>query len=344
MGHTRTRWTAAVLTIAPLLLSSMSARAADPCSPPEFKDWNFRQTHDLTKIYFLDTVDSNQYSQASSSFKGNIIIPYIDVPASANYDTMKSQINQVKKMTKLDFKSEHQETIESIGWSELSAKVYIECLRAHNDKLITLEPFQSDPYEKEFFLRATFKPNLTINKREKIKAECIGCTMLLPKTAKIDQGGQITYKILRMAGVPLKISIEIAGRSEVFLLPAPPIPLEIHPWSWTVHLDATELNQKTQDKHLPQDTLCWPSDASSSFVRLGPKDFKLHEGEEFIVGNASAIRIAYGGHQGYASTEVGKPIDDSSQVCFKFNVVEEEPIHSYYGEYRITLRTISRKP
>jgi hypothetical protein len=308
-----------------LTLMFNPGHAIAECSPPDFKNVNFSNLHDLTKYAFLSSIKDQNDQKLAQSFNSGMTIPYIDVPATGDFAQTKEQMRQVERLTQVHLEQDHTETLLNIAWDELGLSAYKECLNAQKGEAVIVEPLQGTaPFGSQLALSITWqrrtKPDTAKQVRDVI---CLGCTASnLKKGDPIEVGVAQVVVLSRKPGENLSLIVNVDGLIGQFHLPRSPRSITKSFNHDSVTVSAT--NRQGNNLRPLNDVICWPNEK-----------VKLKIGEEFLIGTANGNRVGQGGPCGSANEPV-VTVKNANQVCWKFDVMSCDVNNGYSGTYNLT--------
>jgi hypothetical protein len=324
----------AFVTASVLLFVSGEA-FAQGCSPGAFQNLNFSTMSSLTKYAFLSKLSENDVQQNQQKFKGEIVIPYIDVPASGDFQQLKAQLHQVERMTQTNLEQSYAETLVNIGWGELGLEAYKACLNAEADEAIIVEALKgADPFATNLILSLTYKRSTSSTAQPVEQVICAGCDDFagLKQGDLIEQGKQYVFQLSRKPRSNLAVVVKLNGKIGQFNLPKPIVLPKKGTRQFKGTVAATNPVHPAEQLLPTKSVYCLPSDDTSN-----PK---LGEREEFIIGTARGFKTGQGGPLGYAREPTVRD-QDEHRVCWFVDVVSQDIHNGYSGDYTLTAQTVS---
>jgi hypothetical protein len=319
-----------------LLLWASTQSLAQGCSPGDFKNFNFRSMNSLTLYAFLSKMSQSDFQQNEQKIKTDIIIPYIDVPVSSDYQQMRAQLRQVERMTQVNSEQSYAETLRNIAWDELGLEAYKACLDAQADEAIIIEALKgTDPFAPNLIFSMTYKrttrtPTVALPVEQVI---CAGCDDLsgLKQGDGIEQGKMYLFQVTRKPKSNLVVVVKVNGKIGQFNLPKPVVAPKKTTRQFSVTVAATNPVHPAEQLTPPKTMYCLPSDDRSN-----PK---LVDHEEFIIGSAKGIKTGQSGPSGRARDPELRS-QDEHQVCWLLDVVSYDIHNGFSADYTLSAQTI----
>ena len=315
-----------------LYVSTSGGLAADVCAPADFKNTDFKHLDSFTSYYFIENMDKKSFDDNSTQIHAQAIIPYIDIPVSADYGQMKEQMRQLDKFVRTGFSSETHTTMLHIAWDELGLDAYKACLDGQKDEVIHLTQLAGgNPYDTQIILRLQFYRK---------KAGAPTSVKIIHVNGDIDgikdgdlisQGEDYLFTVTRKPGTELKLVVTIDGISEPYFLPEPVKP----PMISTRHLTITQI----ADQPAPSSQLL-PRRNEYCISTDDKIDPQPAQGQELVVNSADGLLTDQHGPLGYARPpKVTR--SDNQRACWNLDVVAQNRDGAYSGTYDLWVRTIS---
>jgi hypothetical protein len=326
------------------MIAWSSVAFGQPCQPLDFKDFHYRDMRSLTLYSFLSSMTKSQWDQSSASFKGEMVIPYIDVPASSDFEKMQSQLSQVARVTKIDQKEYRTDTMIDIGWSELGAQSYQACLRAHSENAVEIRPFgDSDPFLPEPVVSVEWLHRTAETPKAPETLICQNCEIVsgLESNRTVKMGVPVLAQIKRKPKSSMLLLVQINGAVGQFQLPKPPTPVVKKLHSWRVTISATVPDPAHGQLHVPAKEACLPGGAGP-YVFDPPegRNFTLGDHEEFLVGTATVGPVSFSGANG-TSPSANVSTETAQRVCWGINFDSYDIHNGRDAKFDITVQTVA---
>lgn len=170
------------------------------------------------------------------------VIPYINVPASGDFQQMKAQLQQVQRITQINLNKNHTETLLDIGWGQLGLEAYRACLNTQKGEALIIEHLKgSDPFSNELIVSLTWQRRTNSVPKPIERIICLGCDYSGAKEGDlVEQGKSYLLQLKRHAETNLSIVVTVDGLVGQFRLPKPPKPPKISDENWTILAQATQ--------------------------------------------------------------------------------------------------------
>lgn len=125
------------------------------CDPrAHFNEFASART-ELQRLVILSDVSEEKFKELKANHKGSMTIPYINVPASGEFDYMKQQTDQVRRLLKVDLDTETTSTIYASTLSGDGLKAYQACLRSER---VSVEADASSVFDRTVNLIVSWTP------------------------------------------------------------------------------------------------------------------------------------------------------------------------------------------
>jgi hypothetical protein len=315
--------------------------AGAQCAAPDFRNVSFRDIRDLSSYAFLSKVREDDYKLHSQKFKGEMVIPYINVPASGDFQQMKMQLNQVQRLTKIDITQQHTETLLDIGWSQLGLEAYKHCLNTQKSESVVIEHLKgTDPFSEELIVSVTWFHRTNAPAKEIKSIICLGCDYAgeIAKGSLVEPGISKLLTLKRRPDSNLSLVVSFDGLLGQFHLPKKPKNPTIREEFWIVTATAAKAAPGPRQFLLANDKFCLPSPASNFQIDVGSKNFKLKDNEEFVIGTATQRKTGEQGRQGYSRDPEPGSVRER-EVCWQLEVVSQNIDYGHYsGTYRFSVK------
>ena len=176
-----------LLTVYLLLLLVPAAHAAEKCNPRDYFDTDFSTLRDFERMIVLSTISQANFNKAAAAHSGEMIIPYINVPAKGDFSYTKTIVSQFHQMIASDLTALQEETILRSSLTSLGVAAYRECL---NRIALSLEVAEGSLYDP--FVIVEVRYNGPTNKPARIDPPFIegGAIVSTVPTTIADEGSE----------------------------------------------------------------------------------------------------------------------------------------------------------
>lgn len=260
-----------------MFVAPSSVLALESCNPRNYFDTDFSSLRDFERMIVLSTISETKFKEAVAKHSGEIIIPYINVPAKGDFSLTKTIVNQMHQMMASDITSMQEETILRSSLSELGVEAYLACV---NRMSLILSVPTSALYDP--FVIVELYYNGPTNDSGIIEPPLIAGGKVISEVAtEVNDEGKIAFLVERNLDEKLVLGVVVHGK------PNTGVPSMVH----QIQLPARP------KKELRFDVYRYPEDAAllvqSGHPGYGVVErtecFAAPEGVIFVQGTVSAI-------------------------------------------------------
>lgn len=142
-----------LMIILGLLVTTSTSASAQACNPRDFFDIDFSSLRDYERLIVYSAISEDTFKKSAAAHRGEMIIPYINVPAKSDFQYTKTIVNQMKSILNVNLETQQEETILSSSLSQLGANAYVECLKG---RTLTVEVPPTAIYDEDVLVEIRF--------------------------------------------------------------------------------------------------------------------------------------------------------------------------------------------
>ncbi|XNY07034.1 hypothetical protein ACMFL9_26465 [Sinorhizobium meliloti] len=290
-------------------------------------DEDFSTREDFERLTFWSEITEEKYKEQKLRHHGKMTIPYINVPASGEFNKDKIVFDQLKRMLFSDWSHEERTTVLSRSLSKLGASSYLECLRSPGARLTLDDEGSIFDEIVNVTLRWRSIPGHTGNISQGpilTQGEVVNRHPM-----EISHDGSIIFQVRRDPKLRCTLSLTIDEMPAAITLPSRP----------THHLEVTHLVLPPRSERA-----VWAhSDSGNGWEwDYQPREFRPEEGSEFLIDSWSLTDvIIHGGDMGSKME-----ILEASEKLITIRAVANSDVKNRggYAEGRLSVRAISLVP
>ncbi|MBY3575430.1 hypothetical protein HFN65_31320 [Rhizobium laguerreae] len=98
------------------------------CNPRDFMNFNFSSRTNLERLVLLSELDQRHFEDVKRAHDGEILIPYINVPAKGSFEELKSKTDQLRTLLGVNYSRDESTTVLSNIMTSHGVTGYLGCI------------------------------------------------------------------------------------------------------------------------------------------------------------------------------------------------------------------------